>query len=210
MGLAFIVLITSVRGPEPGSIGSTQASTSTVQSIYPGPDGNQAVAAIVTSKAIGEATDLATTRTPETPIYLPTGIYDDQRVKISAALLFIDAQNAWSGIVDGQHFTLYAGALQSDPEQGVVFMITESLSTFEQFVSPSKHGVLRALDEQNDRVILIALDGTMFYFDVPTRQFVDSLNGVAPSVTPSPLVTPEPTSVPYPMPIEPSTEVPHP
>jgi hypothetical protein len=63
---------------------------------------------------------------------------------------------------------------------------------------------------KNDRVILIALDGTMFYFDVPTRQFVDSLTGVAPSVTPSPLVTPEPTSVPYPMPTEPSTETPYP
>jgi len=211
LGLVFIILITSFRGASPGSAGATQGlSPITTSSTTLIPEATQTVAVITADKVKGEATFLATTRTPVTPIYLPTGIYDDQRVKISAALLFIDAQNAWSGFIDGHRFTLYAGALQSDPEQGVVFLISESLSIFEQFLTSSKHGALRALDEQNDRVILVALDRSMFYFDVPTRQFVDSLTGVAPSVIPSPFVTPASTSAPYPMLTEANTEAPYP
>ena len=211
MGLAFFVLITFFRVPHPGSIGSAQDSTQIATSfITPIPEETQTVAVITADKIIGEATHLATTRTPVTPIYLPTGIYDDQRVKISAALLFIDAQNAWGGFIDGHRFTLYAGALQSNPDQGVVYMVTSlpGGKLFEQYVTPSKQGALRVVSEQNNRLALVALDDTMFYFDIPTRQFVDSLTGVAPSVTPSPVGTPEPTSAPYPMPTSPVTEVP--
>jgi hypothetical protein len=142
-----------------------------ISSVTPSPNETQTVAAIVTIKAIIGATELATTRTPVTPIYLPTGIYDDQRVKISAALLFIDAQNAWGGFLNGYRFVLYAGALQSDPAQGVVCMVISVPvgKNFEQFVTPSKHGALRVVSEQNNRLILIATDGTVFYFDLPTH-----------------------------------------
>lgn len=211
LGLAIVFAITTLRGTAPGLLSPTQGATPVItSSVTPDPDETQTSEAIITLKAIGEATYLAITRTPETPIYLPTGIYDDQRVRISAELLFIDAQNAWGGFIDGNRFTLYAGSLQSDPDQGVVGLVTSlpGGKRIEKFVSPSKHGALRIVSEQNNRVTLIATDGTNFYFDIPTRQFVASLTEVAPSVTPSPSVTPEPTGLPYPPPTEPNTVVP--
>lgn len=208
---ALVIILTTFRVTNPGSLSSTLGSTPIMtSSISPDPEGTQSEAAIVTLKAIGEATYLATTRTPEIPIYLPTGIYDDQRVKISAALLFIDAQNAWGGFIDGYRFTLYAGALQSDPNQGVVGLVISlpNGKRFSQFATSSKHGALRVVSELNNRLNLISSDGTVFYFDLPTRQFVTSLTEVAPSVTPSPLVTPAPTGLPYPPPTTPGTAIP--
>jgi hypothetical protein len=211
LGLVLIFAITTLRGAIPRGINPTQNSTSAMTSYSTiAPDETQTVAAIITLKAIDEATFVAITRTPETPIFLPTGIYDDQRVKISASLLFIDAQNAWGGFIDGHRFTLYAGSLQSDLDQGVVGLVINlpAGKSIEQFVSPSKHGALRVISEQNSRITLIASDGTIFYFDIPTRQFVASLTEIAPSITPSPYVTSEPTGLPYPLPSESNTEVP--
>lgn len=208
---ALVIFLTTFRGADPGSLDSTLGSTPRViNSFTPDPEGTLSEAAIVTLKAVGEATYLAITRTPETPIYLPTGIYDDQRVKISAALLFIDAQNAWAGIIDGYRFTLYAGALQSDPNQGVVGLVNSlpNGKRFSQFETPSRHGAIHVVNELNNRIELISSDGTIFYFDLPTYQFVTSLTEVAPSVTPSPEVTPTPTGPPYPPPITPETAIP--
>ncbi len=162
------------------------------------PDETQIVGAIGTSKAIMEATHLATTPMLITPIYLPTGIYDNQRVKISAALLFIDAQNAWGGFIDGYHFSLYAGSQQADPNQGVIGLVTSmpNSQTIEQFVTPSKHGAIRVVTAQNNRFTLAATDGTIFYFDLPARQFVASLTETVRSFTPASITTPAPTSVP--------------
>ena len=208
---ALVIILTTFRVTDSGSLSSTLGSTPIItSSISPDPEGTQSEAAIVTLKAVGEATYLATTRTPEIPIYLPTGIYDDQRVKISAALLFINAQNAWGGFIDGYRFTLYAGALQSDPNQGVVGLVISlpNGKRFSQFATPSKHGALHVVNELNNRLNLISSDGTAFYFDLPTRQFVTSLTEVAPSVTPSPVVTPTPTGLPYPPPTTPGTAIP--
>lgn len=211
LGFVLIIAVANFRVTGPGNsspiLGTNLLFTS---SSTMSPNITQTVAAVVTYKANLEATYLATTRTPETPIYLPTGIYNDQRVKISAALLFIDAQNAWGGFIDGYRFALYAGALQSDPEQGVVGLVTSlpDGQRFEQFVTPSKHGSVRVVSELNNHITLIALDETIFYFDIPTRQFIDSITEVAPSVTPSPSSTPEPTTVPYPIPTELGTEAP--
>jgi hypothetical protein len=135
-------------------------------------------------------------------------------VKHSGKMLGLDTQNGWSGFVHGYHFFIYAGALLTDLEQGAIIMVTTmpSGASIEQFVTSTKHGTLQAVSEQNNRLTLIASDGTVFYFDLPTHQFVASLTEVAPSVTPSltpsPSVTPEPTGLPYPPPTEPNTVVP--
>ncbi len=211
LGLALVFAITTLRGAVPGILSPTQDVTLVITASFtPAPDETQTVETIITLKAIGEATYLAATRTLETPIYLPTGIYNDQRVRISAGLLFIDAQNAWSGFIDGNRFTLYAGSLQSDPDQGVVGLAISMPGgkRIEKFISPSKHGALSVITQQDNRVVLIATDKTIFYFDLPTRQFVASSTEIAPGVTPSPSVTPEPAGLPYPHPTEPIPVVP--
>jgi hypothetical protein len=215
LGLAIVFAITTLRGTTPSRLSSTQGTTPEgTGSVTPGPDETQTVAAIITFKAIVGTTEAARTSIPQTPIILATGIYEDEPVKQSGKLLGLDAQNGWSGSVDGYHFFIYAGALLSDPEQGVIVMVTTKPSgtSIDQFETSTQHGALRAVSEQNNRLTLIATDGTVFYFDLPTRQFVASLTEVAPSVTPSltpsPSATPEPTGLPYPLPTEPNTVVP--
>jgi len=217
--LILVVGIPTLRGPAPASPNSTQGpAPGMTSSNTPGPDLTQTWVAIPTYKAHINETVLAYTPPPEvnTPVYLPTGIYDDQRVKISASLLFMDAQNAWYGLGDGYSFALYAGALQSDPDQGVLILdiVSPEGGGYSQYVTSSKHGALRIVSNtQNNRFTLTAADGTLFYFDLPTRQFVASLTEVAPTVTPSPLLTPSPTSSPrppYPPPTPESTYLPYP
>jgi hypothetical protein len=216
-GIILMIVMSIFLPTAPSTLSSTQAPTQVMtSSITSSPNETHTVAAIITSKAIMEATQLATTPTLITPIYLSTGIYDDQSVKIDAALIFIDARNAWGGFIEGYRFTLFAGSQQSDPNQGVIGLVTSlpNGKKFEQFVTPSKHGAIRVVNEQYNRFNLAATDGTLFYFDLPTRQFVASMTEVAPSVTSSPSftsspsVTPEPTSIPYPMPTEQGTEAP--
>ena len=213
--LALVFAITTLRGTAPGIISPTQGVTPVItSSVTPGPVETQTVAAILTFKANEGATEAARTPIPYTPTFLPTGVYEDEPVKHSGNMLGLDTQNGWSGFVDGYHFFIYAGALLSDSEQGAIVMVTTKPSgtSIEQFVTSTKHGTLQAVSEQNNRLTLIASDGTVFYFDLPTHQFVASLTEVAPSVTPSltpsPSVTPEPTGLPYPLPTEPNTVVP--
>jgi hypothetical protein len=211
LGLALVFAITTLRGTAPGILSPTQGVTVVItSSVTPGPDETQTVAAIITFKTNEGATEAARTPIPYTPTFLPTGVYEDEPVKHSGNMLGLDTQNGWSGFVDGYHFFIYAGALLSDSEQGAIVMVTTmpSGTSIEQFVPSTEHGALRVVSEQNNRLTLIASDGTVFYFDLPTRQFVTSLTEVAPSVTPSPSVTPEPTGLPYPPPTEPYTVVP--
>jgi hypothetical protein len=52
------------------------------------------------------------------------------------------------------------------------------------------HGGVRVIAEQNNRLILQAIDGEIFYFDVPARRFVNSLSEVVPTATLLPTRTP--------------------
>jgi hypothetical protein len=222
LAIIFLILIVSIptlRGSAPSNLISTQDPTQEMtSSITPDPDLTQTWVAIPTFKAYLGETSAAYTAPPEvnTPVYLPTGIYDSQQVEPEASLLFIDAQNAWKGLGDGYSFALYAGALQSDPDQGVLIldMVSPEGGGYSQYVTSSKHGALRIVSNtQNNRFTLTAADGTVFYFDLPTRQFVNSLTEMAPTVTPSPLPTPSPTSSPrppYPPPTPESTYLPYP
>lgn len=68
----------------------------------------------------------------------------------------------------------------------------------EVYLTPRQSGRVKIVDAQGQRLVLQTLDGNdVFYFDIPTRQFVDSLTAtvVAPTVTPWPTYTPIPTMV---------------
>jgi hypothetical protein len=223
IGLVFVGVITgaimmTLQKGIPGAILTTRTSTAEV-SQAPTLDisGTQTVEAILTVKSNIEATEAVRTRVPRTPIFRPTGIYEDERVFASANKLGLNALNGWSGLVGGYHFFIYAGALQTDPSQGAVYLVVTmpQQTAFEQYLTSEKHGSLRVLSEQNDRLNLVTTDGTSIYFDIPTRQFILSSTAVAPSVTPSPTqttvplpTTPSPTYNPYPLPTAPSTDTP--
>jgi hypothetical protein len=172
-----------------------------------------------TQKAILGATWSATTRTPfPTQIPFPTGTREGSEVKFSSKLKGLDALNGWGGYLDENSVVIYAGSLLDDPEQGAIaFLIALPYLHFSELIlTPTRHGGVRVEAEQNNRLTLLATDGEIFYFDVPSRQFVASLTEVVPTATPPPSLTPPgyavstpiPTYNPYPLPSEPSTEIP--
>lgn len=172
-----------------------------------------------TQKAILGATWSAITRTPfPTQMLLPTGTREGDMVKFSAEKMFLTALNGWDGYLDGISVVIYAGSQPDDPEQGaiVIHFILPYRFFSEKILTPTKHGGVRVVAEQNNRLTLLAADGEIYYFDVPARQFVASLIEVVPAATPPPSLTPpvyvgdtpEPTYNPYPLPTELATEVP--
>ncbi len=60
--------------------------------------------------------------------------------------------------------------------------------------------IAQGIPEFNNRLVLVAEDGTVFYFDIPARRFVPSLTEWVPTPTSTPTNTPLPTHPPYPPP----------
>lgn len=102
--------------------------------------------------------------------------------------------NVWYEIPRG--IQVFAG-VTDDPTQGAIAILTPYTDIFdpEVYLTPLKAGMIQVADAQDERLILSSLDGsTIFYFDVPSRQFVDSLTAPnPPTVTPMPTFTPSPT-----------------
>jgi hypothetical protein len=199
---ALIILTLGERlpGRAPGTqmggsptLGGTSPATGT-SSITPGPSGTP-TAAILTETASPSIT----------PVIPPTGTSEDERVKYSGYKLGLEALNAWYGLVAGNTVTVFAGSLVGDPNQGALYLLffyePYANDVDEQILTPSKHGGVRVVSEQNNRLTLLSTDGTTYYFDVPSLRFVDSLDEVMPTATPPPTHTPIPPPVihtPYP------------
>jgi hypothetical protein len=171
---------------------------------------------ILTARAISAITSTAIALTPfDTPTYPPTGTAEDMYVKPSGQKLGLDALNAWFGLIDGNRISLWAGSLGWDPDQGAIHIMVFGQRVSEKFLTPTRHGGVRVVSEQNNRLTLQAADGETFYFDVPALQFVASLTEVVPTATPLPTYTPvwyrdtqQPTANPYPLPTAPNTDAP--
>jgi hypothetical protein len=87
-------------------------------------------------------------------------------------------------------------------DQGVVIvLVAKWINGYFTFLAGAKSeyrtakadGTLHITGAQDARLILESSNGTTFYFDVPSRQFVDSLNAPAPPTVTEP---PDPTSIP--------------
>ncbi|MCC6190810.1 MAG: hypothetical protein IT318_17435 [Anaerolineales bacterium] len=134
---------------------------------------------------------------PEITAARPTGIFD------AGAEFYHEGyrmQNAWQGLVDGYWANVVAGAHSDDPQQGLVFSSWEfpnaAIGSF--FNTPLRAGSVHIIAEQNYRITLEAEDGTLFYWDIPSQSFVDSVTAVAPTITPPPTHTPTATLLPPP------------
>jgi hypothetical protein len=234
LGLAIVAAITiaiisTLRGPASGSVTvaasssptslphqpATPPQTTTASVPYPVPaialtpsavaaETAAAEAIYYTQQAISRATYQASTPLPTGKvIYLPTGTMDNGFYMDAGKLLGIKALNGWSGIWDGKAIAIYAGATSDDPDQGVIAVAINS-APFGNFPTPTKHGAVRVVSEQNNRLTLVSTDGTTYYFDIPSFSYVSSLTAFAPSITPPPTRTPFPpnyvTETPYPAP----------
>jgi hypothetical protein len=224
-----IAIITTLREPAPGSttaaaslypITPSQKPTTAVPYPYPYPlplyyftpdlaATQTAAGPLATQDAIMYATQMAITPSPTPPItYPPTGTYVDFRTLSSGAQNGLDPQNGWFGLFNEQPVNIFAGALVGDKDQGAIFIFMElpKRGYLELILTPTKHGGVRVVSEQNNRLTLVSTDGTTYYFDLPARRFVASLTEFVPSATPLPTYTPFPPppfiriSTPYPAP----------
>lgn len=151
-----------------------------------------------------------------TPLPGDLGIHsDDEYTKLEMLKIGVRVENAWGGIVDGNRVSLWAGSLVADPNQGAIYVFYNYpyRGWQVQFPTAEKHGSLRIVAEQNNRLELVANDGSIFYFDVPSLSYVSSFDEFVFTATPPPTYTPpaRPTRAPtlsgYP---QPSTSIPIP
>jgi len=95
--------------------------------------------------------------------------------------------NFWVERTDDDGIIVYAGSLYDNAAQGT--LLIQRLNEFgpidaepEIYTAPQQAGGIRIVDAIGERLTLRADDGTLFYFDVLTRQWV----GTPPSPAPSP------------------------
>lgn len=106
--------------------------------------------------------------------------------------------NYWSGIVNGEGIGVMAGAGVRDTSSGAL-IVSRRDGSREGYMAPSAHGALWVRAENSARLTIESDDGTIFYFDVPGRQFVADLAVVVPTVDlRTPRVIPTVTPVPGP------------
>ncbi len=91
----------------------------------------------------------------------------------------------WYEEISNQRIVVYAGALRDNPgvtivaTQGVVIVQFETLGHAPlpgggTFPTPSQVGAVTIVTARDARLVLQSINGTLFYFDVPTRQFVST------------------------------------
>jgi hypothetical protein len=70
---------------------------------------------------------------------------------------------------------VFTGAEQGDAAQGLLIVATYGpyqTPTLQRYQSPQRNGTIRIVDAVGERLTLRAGNGTVFYFDVPSRQWV--------------------------------------
>lgn len=129
-----------------------------------------------------------------------TGIIDRPSVPFSGRRYEIN--NAWQELVDGDYILVFAGALATEPAQGILIVFHDVDNSFKFILAPIKGGRLRIVDAKGYRLVIQQANvDTRLYFDVPAMSFATSLNGELVPTTTSELFSPEQTSTsPYPPP----------
>ncbi len=87
--------------------------------------------------------------------------------------------NYWIGSLDDQRLGVYAGHISTNPVQGLI-LVRESIVEngepkykFTEYLTLSQVGALRIISEIGGQLTLKAADGSLLYFDLTTRQWVN-------------------------------------
>lgn len=135
-----------------------------------------------------------------TPSPFIPGIYDTSIAPFGVPQAYAMA-NRWQDIVNGERTIAYAGARKDTSgatpiiTQGLIVVAVYSTDLINrsimEYEAPGETGILRITSVDGYRLTLSTQIGATLYFDVPTRQFVDSLTA---TIT-APTTTPMPTSI---------------
>jgi hypothetical protein len=196
----------SLQGPENTVLGANAAYPAT-----PDPEARQTAAALFTQNVMEQTKSALFFQSDDyhktaylegTPI--PTGTDTDFIVlDTSRHYLHTDPRNTWFGMIHGHTVRVDAGASLEDPQQGVIYLMMDLINgtgIMEQIMTPGKDGSVLIASELDNRLVLVAEDGTVFYFDLPALSFVSSLTEWVPTPTSTTTNTPAPPPTPYPPP----------
>jgi hypothetical protein len=105
-------------------------------------------------------------------------------------------RNSWVAEIGSVVIEVAAGWSREDETQGLLAIRERNTQTgegqgLEIFLSPTNSGALEVVDAAGQVLTLAAEDGTIFYFDVQSRQWVS-----APTASPSPAISPLPSLTP--------------
>lgn len=84
---------------------------------------------------------------------------------------FYALTNRWTGIVNGKHTTIFAGALRHNQTKGV--LVLRSLPADSKRVGgrhctvPANSGALRIVERQGNRLLISMQRGGYFWYDLP-------------------------------------------
>jgi len=79
--------------------------------------------------------------------------------------------------------------LKANKEQGVVYVFHASNRQVEKYYTPTKSGLLKTYGFESNRIIFNSEKGTVFYFDINNRQFVDEKGNALITLIPTPEAT---------------------
>ncbi len=189
------------QSPATATNATVPASTST-EGGYPGPSVQPSLTPTLEPEVSLTLAWLQTSH-PIGTVQYPVGIFQEGLGDYSKQGFNI--LNGWRGQINGYTARVLAGALVSNPQQGIL-LASWDLSEAPNagvYETPRQAGAVRITAEQNYRLTLQAADGSTFYFDVPGQTFTASATEVVPTVTPRatytpamPLTAPAPTGYP--------------
>lgn len=117
----------------------------------------------------------------------------------------IHIENAWVALIDNEYILVSAGCLKSDPDQGVVTYEKKNSGRF-VVKTTKKSGCISFIEGKDKektkagKLTLKSKKGEHFFFDVPARKFISSLDEVVPTITPESKIIAETPTISYPYP----------
>lgn len=119
-------------------------------------------------------------------------IWEERSVAPCAKVMAV--MNHWVETQSNQEIGVCAGAegAREDPQRGRVAVFTISTSSYailsgpDLYQTPLRAGPVRLVGGIGEQLTLRAEDGTLFYFDVPTRQWLTPTPGPSPPPSPAP------------------------
>jgi hypothetical protein len=103
----------------------------------------------------------------------------------------IISQNRWEEITGTLGILVCAGSTHYPPRAQVLIEVDDAtthavLQGPDLYDAPGQAESVEIIDAVGERLTLQADDGTLFYFDVPTRQWVTPAPSPVPSLPPTP------------------------
>lgn len=133
----------------------------------------QAVAVAQAPRATKDPVGLRPSATPDSE--WPSGIFEGRQPPFPSS--YVRISNHWQSLLDGVYVQVYAGALTSDPDQGLVITVRTSRQGAplgnQTVFAPRRGGALRIDSAVGSELRLISAAGDTYTFDARAARYLD-------------------------------------